>query len=123
MKALSTSKVTASTAIFILLLVALALRPAVKWMRYSIWTKPDNDGKHSSLQLATHEAWRKTHVARKHNNRTLPREVALLGSDEDGHNVSSGIIETLFGGLKERMSGFGREKAFLEILPPNGCVY
>ena len=37
MKALSTSKVTASTAIFILLLVALALRPAVKWMSYEVF--------------------------------------------------------------------------------------
>lgn len=32
------------------------------------------------------------------------REAALLGSDEDGHNVSSDIIESLFGGFKERKS-------------------
>ena len=32
------------------------------------------------------------------------RESALLGSDEGGHNVSSDIIESLFGGFKERKS-------------------
>ena len=32
------------------------------------------------------------------------RETTLLSSDEDGHNVSSDIIESLFGGFKERKS-------------------
>lgn len=31
-------------------------------------------------------------------------ETALVGSDEEAHNVSSDIIESLFGGIKERKS-------------------
>lgn len=34
----------------------------------------------------------------------LTQESALLGSDGDAHNVSSDIIESLFGGFKERKS-------------------